>query len=284
MLPREVVLMQRAKQPDARLAGQAAKQGENVIGERRVERGDRLVGQQHDGLLHERARDRHPLLLPAGERAGPVVQLLRYPNPLERRSRLVELGPERPQKEAEGAQRRPAAERAGHHILVDTQALHHVVPLRDHGDAAPQVAQAPAAGAADIHAGNGDASGLDRHEAADGPEQRRLPSTARADDGDALARLDRQRQPLQRRQGGAAVANGQILDFEHRTRARGRQNSFSSLATRRSVAYSWSLAVTNFLPRRISRILSSRPLSRARNALPNLSRVAASISRRATQT
>ena len=37
-----------------------------------VERGDRLVRQQDLRLLHERAGDRHALLLTAGELIGPV--------------------------------------------------------------------------------------------------------------------------------------------------------------------------------------------------------------------
>ena len=41
-----------------------------------VERGERLVEQQHLRLRHQRARDRHPLRLPAGQLARPGIGLV----------------------------------------------------------------------------------------------------------------------------------------------------------------------------------------------------------------
>ena len=41
-----------------------------------IESGERLVEQQHFGLRHQRARNRHPLRLPAGEFARPGARLV----------------------------------------------------------------------------------------------------------------------------------------------------------------------------------------------------------------
>ena len=49
-----------------------------------VERGERLVEQQHFRLRHQRARDRHPLRLPAGELARPGFGLVGEADPRQR--------------------------------------------------------------------------------------------------------------------------------------------------------------------------------------------------------
>ena len=50
----------------------------------RVERGERLVQQQHFRLRHQRARDRHPLRLPAGQFARPGICLVGETDPRQR--------------------------------------------------------------------------------------------------------------------------------------------------------------------------------------------------------
>ena len=54
-----------------------------------VERGERLVEQQHFRLRHQRARDRHPLRLPAGELARPGIGLVGKADPRERARHLL---------------------------------------------------------------------------------------------------------------------------------------------------------------------------------------------------
>ena len=49
-----------------------------------VERGERLVEQQHFRLRHQRARDRDALRLPAGEFARPGVGLVGEADPRQR--------------------------------------------------------------------------------------------------------------------------------------------------------------------------------------------------------
>ncbi len=46
-----------------------------------VERGKRLIQEQHFGLRHQRTRDRHPLRLAAGEFARPRSGLVGKPDP-----------------------------------------------------------------------------------------------------------------------------------------------------------------------------------------------------------
>ena len=59
----------------------------------RVEVAERLVEQQHLGLEHQRARDRHPLLLAAGQRRRrPLGIGLHLDEPQRRRHARLDLG------------------------------------------------------------------------------------------------------------------------------------------------------------------------------------------------
>ena len=58
----------------------------------RVEVPGRLVGEDDHGSLRDRARDRHPLALPAGHLLRPVLESMPEPDALEReRRRLASL-------------------------------------------------------------------------------------------------------------------------------------------------------------------------------------------------
>ena len=61
---------------------------EHLAGQLGVERGGRLIKAQDLGLHRQRARDRHALLLPAGELAGVVPDLLPEPHALDQLHRL----------------------------------------------------------------------------------------------------------------------------------------------------------------------------------------------------
>ena len=58
----------------------------------RIERGDRLVGQQHRRLLHQGPRDRDPLLLAARQGAGALEGMRDEIEPLQRFDRHRALG------------------------------------------------------------------------------------------------------------------------------------------------------------------------------------------------
>ena len=55
----------------------------------RIERGERLVEQQHFRLRHQRARDRHALRLPAGQFARPGIGLVGKADPRQRARDLL---------------------------------------------------------------------------------------------------------------------------------------------------------------------------------------------------
>ncbi len=56
--------MQAGHERAAALGGELGEQLDDVRGERRVEAGDRLVGEHEVGVLHEQPGERDPLLLP----------------------------------------------------------------------------------------------------------------------------------------------------------------------------------------------------------------------------
>ena len=61
----------------------AIEQAHDADRRRRVEVSGRLVGEQDQRTVHERARDRHALLLTAGELGREVVRLLRQTDEIE---------------------------------------------------------------------------------------------------------------------------------------------------------------------------------------------------------
>lgn len=58
----------------------------------RIQRGDRLVGQQDPGVLHQRPADRHPLHLPAGEVLRPLQRVRQHVHPLKQRNGARPVG------------------------------------------------------------------------------------------------------------------------------------------------------------------------------------------------
>ena len=87
------------------VAGERAEQRHHLVAGARIEVAGRLVGQHQARLVDQRARDRDPLLLPAGELAGMVVQAVAQADPLQRG-------------------RRALAARARVHARVDQRQLH----------------------------------------------------------------------------------------------------------------------------------------------------------------
>ena len=75
---------------------------EDRMRQHRIERGNRLVGQDQLRLLHQRARNADPLLLPARQRIGAHVSLVAQAQLVEVRQRALAI---RRRKELTGSGR-----------------------------------------------------------------------------------------------------------------------------------------------------------------------------------
>ena len=165
--------------------------------------------------------------------------------------------------------------------MINAHPVHQIVLLGDHPDAASHSAQMPAMRLAMWVAREQDTTGLESDKAADRPEQGGLAGAARADDGNAFACPDGQRDVAQYGRGTSPVSDGQVLDRQHAT------ERSEQLQVRRDAPEHIVFVVgrpDELVSRRMVRILSSRPCCRARKALPNLSRTVASTCFRATHT
>jgi hypothetical protein len=138
-----------------------------------VDAGQRLVEEQHRGVLHQRASDQDALALAAGERAEAVVRAVGEPDPRERLAGPLAIGAGDP------LEPRRAAVRAHQRDIVrgDREVQARAVGLR-------HVGRAP---------GQSDAPGAVRQLAEQGAEERRLSTAVRAEHGRDLARLDAER-------------------------------------------------------------------------------------------
>ena len=95
-----------------------------------------LVGQDQPGLLRQRARDRHALLLAAGELVGPRVGSVHEPHGVETGERDLAIGAgEAPQQHAPGGQ---GCKAAGQDILHGGEPPDQVELLEDERDVAPR--------------------------------------------------------------------------------------------------------------------------------------------------
>jgi hypothetical protein len=143
-----------------------------VLAELRVKRAERFVEQQHARLEHERARQRHPLLLAAGELIGLAVRELGQVDELERLCHalgplgLLELLVLQTERDVLG------------HVEVREQrvALEHGV------DVAPARRDAR-----DVAAVEHDPPARRLLEAGDHPQRRRLAAAGRSEQGEELA-------------------------------------------------------------------------------------------------
>ena len=71
------------------VAGERGEQRHHLVAGARIEVAGRLVGQHQARLVDQRARDRDPLLLPAGQLAGMVVQAVAQADPFQRGRRAL---------------------------------------------------------------------------------------------------------------------------------------------------------------------------------------------------
>ncbi len=143
--------------------------------QRRVEIRQRLVEQEHVGLAHDRAADRDPLALAAGEIARIAAEQLVEPQHARGLGdAAVALG------------RRDAGElEAEGHVLADVHMRIERVGLEHHGDLALGRRERVDEPVADIDVARGR-----RVEPGDHPEKRRLAAAGRADQHQEFAVLD----------------------------------------------------------------------------------------------
>ena len=110
-----------------------------MLGVARVERGDRLVGQDDLRLLHQRAADRHALLLAAGQMVGAARREHCHIELIQRGERdaaiLARPGLQR------GAPERRVGQPAEQHVVQHVEPADQVELLEDHGAAPAPVAQ-----------------------------------------------------------------------------------------------------------------------------------------------
>ena len=163
----------------------------DLLGGLRVEVAGRLVGEDELGLVDERARDRHALLLSAGELARLVVLPARQAHDGEAPPRLLLALP-----------RRVTAVRVDQRqldVLERRRAREQVEGLEDEADL-PVADLRPlvAVELRDVHAVEKVAARGRPVEAADDVHERALAGARRAHDGHELARRDRERDAVER--------------------------------------------------------------------------------------
>jgi hypothetical protein len=165
-----------------------------------VEVGQRLVEQEHGGVAHDAAAERHPLLLAAGQLPRPPGQQLLDAEDLRRPGDLradLRLG------------RLPVAQPEGQ-VVVDRHVLIEGVVLEHHGDVAVPRRQVVDQPAADL-----DGAGADLLEPGHHAQGGRLAAAGRPDQHDELGVVDRQAEVLHRDDGTVGLGNVLEGDFRH---------------------------------------------------------------------
>jgi len=162
----------------------------DLFGRDRVERRDRLVGKDDLRVLRERARERHALLLAAGELVGAHIRLIENADLVERFERLdLVRFPERAEQHAPERHIRHAR---GQNVLDNARARHEIERLEHHADAAAETPQALAGERAHIRAVHRQRAGGDPVHPVHRAQQRGLARTGAADDRSEFAVGDRE--------------------------------------------------------------------------------------------
>jgi hypothetical protein len=146
-----------------------------------VEVASRLVGQQHPRVFHQGPRDRHPLLLPAGELGRQVPGAVGQPHEFQcPRRALAPLGGADAQRHERGL-----------HVLVRAERGDQVEGLEDEAErAGPHPPDRAVARPRQIGAPEPDVAGGGPVEAAEQLQQRRLAMAGLALDGEPLPLAD----------------------------------------------------------------------------------------------
>ena len=175
----------------------AADLGAQLVAQLGVEMGDRLVEQRHGGPLDEGARERDPLLLAAGQLGRQPRTQVAYLEEIQQDVDAADVGPATVRRD----QRR-------HHVLPHRQVRIKRVGLEHVGDAARGRRNR-----GDIPPGDAADTRVRCLETRDDPAERRLAGSRRTGDGKQFARARRQRNLVQRPDGGERLGNVAQLDL-----------------------------------------------------------------------
>src|SRR5215218_8058543 len=176
-------------QRETAIAPQPLEQVHDLVAGLLVEVAGRLVGEQHVGLLHERAGDRHALLLPARELARHVARAVGEPDRVERREGAP---PAVLTRDAERLQR-------GLHVLLRRERRDQVEPLEHEADLlGPDAAELAVGQVGELGVAERDATRRRPVECAEHLQQRGLATARGSLDRDELALADREAHVLQR--------------------------------------------------------------------------------------
>ena len=203
--------MKIAKHRDAKMLVDAQQRIHNDLGVAWIERGDRLVGENDVGLLHQRAGDGDALLLAAGELIDPLRGERRDIELLERRERdRLVLGRPRLQQRPPGRHLvEPAHQDVGQHVEPANQ----VELLEDHGGTRPPFLHVAAAQRGDVDAVEQDPAFAGLGQTVDHAQQGRLAGAGSADDTNEAAGRDRERRLVDRSL--VAEPTRQLIDNKH---------------------------------------------------------------------
>jgi hypothetical protein len=168
----------------------------------RVQRRSRLVEQQHLRIHGQRTRDRHPLLLAAGELYRVLGRLILQPDPFEQQHGL-----------AFGSLAAHLADphRRQRDIAQDAQVREQVETLEDHSDLAADRVEVLQIVVED-DAVDDDLARIMRFEAIQGAQEGRFAGSGRPDDRRHLSFVEGRRNVLQRVEGAETLVDLARLD------------------------------------------------------------------------
>jgi len=184
----------------------------HLLGGHGVEGGARLVRQNDAGVLGQRPRQRHALLLTAGELVGAHIRLVQNAHLVQRFQCLeLVLFAERAQQHTPEGHIRHAG---GEHILDHGGAGDQIERLEHHADAPAELPQAFAGQGAHVRAVHRQRAGGDPVHAVHRPQQRGLARAGAADDGDELAVPNGQVHIVQAH-GAVGIYLGYMVKYDH---------------------------------------------------------------------
>ena len=179
----------------------------------RVERGNRLVGEDDGGILVERAGERDTLLLAAGELVAADVGLIQNTDLIQRgEGGELLLLVEQAEEHAEEAHIR---HHGGQNVLERRRAGDEVEGLEDHADLAAELAQRLAGELGNVRVVHGQFALGDVDHAVDGADQRGFARAGEADDGDEFALLELEVDVLETLD-AVGIRFGNVLKFDQK--------------------------------------------------------------------
>ncbi len=209
---REVQRVDIAEHGQAEMPVDALQRIHDDVGVARIQRGDRLVGEQQVGFLHQGAADGDALLLAAGQVVGAAIGEAGNVELAERGEGdgTVFTRPGLQHGAPAGGVGQPAKQDVVQHV----EAADQVELLEDHGAAPSPVAQAAAGEGGDVGALPGDFPPAGRGQAVDHAQQGGFAGAGPADNADELAGRDGEVYVVHRP--SVTELLHQTVDYQHR--------------------------------------------------------------------